>query len=89
MPRINEEFKSCRVVDVKKEVYPSPEGMHGYEMDLLCQTLEEASNGIDRMVGKSAGDELRSKLAAAYEEHRLYGSLIEADIIVCVGKKAG
>ncbi|KAE9378598.1 hypothetical protein N431DRAFT_433727 [Stipitochalara longipes BDJ] len=86
--RLDGVFDSCGLVRVKKELYKAPKTMHGYQMDLLFQTLEEASTGLDRMVGKYAGDELRANVAAAYEEHRLYGSFMEADMIVCVGRKA-
>lgn len=68
--------------------HPIPKAMHGYQMDLGFQTIEEASIGMDRMMGKGAGDNVRERLAAAYEEHRLYGSSLEADMVVCVGRKA-
>jgi hypothetical protein len=43
--------------------------MYAYQSDLLFQTEEEASFGTDRMLGKAAGDEMRAKVAVAYEEH--------------------
>jgi hypothetical protein len=81
-------FNFCGLVDVRMEQYPIPKAMHGYQMDLGFQTIEEGSIGMDRMVGKATGDEVRAKLAAAYEEHRIHGSSIEADMVVCVGRKA-
>ncbi|PMD37104.1 hypothetical protein L207DRAFT_636950 [Hyaloscypha variabilis F] len=86
--RLDEVFDSGGLVDVKKEQYSTPNEMHAYQMDLFFQTLEEASIGMDRMRGKGEGDELRTRVAAAYEEHRLCGSLMEADTVVCVGRKA-
>jgi hypothetical protein len=75
-------------VDVKNERYPIPKAMTGYLTDFLFQTLEEASIGRDRMIGPGAGDDMRAKLKAAYEEHRIHGSILDADMVVCVGKKA-
>jgi hypothetical protein len=75
-------------VDVKLERYPVPKTMEGYNVDLAFQTVEEACVGMDRIMGKGAGDGVRAKLAAAYEEHRLHGSSMTADMVVCVGRKA-
>jgi hypothetical protein len=85
--KLDKEFKTAGLVDVKIKQYPVPKAMNGYQMDLGFQTIEEASIGMDRMVGEGAGDDVRAKLAAAYEEHRLYGSSVDADMIVCVGRK--
>jgi hypothetical protein len=30
---------------------------------------------------------MRSKINHAYDEHRIYGTVIEADLVVCVGRK--
>jgi hypothetical protein len=57
-------------------------------MDLSFQTLEEATLGMDRIIGKGFGDGVGAKLTAAYEEHRLHGSSVEFGMIVCVGRKA-
>jgi hypothetical protein len=50
--------------------------------DFLFQTLE-ASYGADRMLGTSLVDSMRAKLTAAYEERKIHGSAVEADMIVC------
>jgi hypothetical protein len=43
---------------------------------------------MERIVGKGLGDGVRARLAAAYEEHRLHGSSVEFDMVVCIGRKA-
>jgi hypothetical protein len=85
---LDKTFEESGFIDVEMRRYSIPKAMHGYQMDLVFQTIEEASVGMDRMVGKGAGDDVRARLAAAYEEHRLYGSSIDADMVVCVGRKA-
>jgi hypothetical protein len=40
------------------------------------------------MLGASVGDNMRAKLTTAYEEHRVHGSAMEADMVVYVGRKA-
>ena len=47
----------------------------------------EASRGQDRALGNEAGEALRQKVAEAYEEFCIYGTVIEADLVVCVGRK--
>jgi hypothetical protein len=85
---LDKSFNSCGLVGVKNERYPIHKAMTGYLTDFLFQTLEEASYGADRMLGASVGDNLRAKLMTAYEEHRIHGSAMEADMVVCVGRKA-
>jgi len=85
---LDKAFDSCGLVEVKNARYPIHKTMTGYLTDLMFQTLEEASLGLDRINGAGAGDNMRAKLAAAYEEHRIHGSKMEADVVVCVGRKA-
>lgn len=61
--------------------------MLGYNTDLIFLTLNEGSYGLDRMFGTEAGDALRKKASDAYVEYRLHGTVMEADLIVCVGRK--
>ena len=61
--------------------------MLGYNQDLMLQIINEVSNGLDRTLGFGAGDTMRSKINHAYDEHRIYGTVIEADLVVCVGRK--
>ena len=61
--------------------------MLGYNQDLILQIINEVSNRLDRSLGSGAGDTMRSKVNHAYDEHRIYGTVIEADLVVCVGRK--
>lgn len=74
-------------MDVKMAKYPLPKAMTGYMSDLWLETAEEASFGMDRMLGRDASDDMRAKIAAAYEEHRVHGSFTEADMVVRLGRK--
>ena len=85
--RVDEVFEACGFVDVKVEQYPILKELYGYQMDLASDN--RGSIGMDRMIGEGAGDNVRARLAAAYEEHRLYGSAVEADMVVCIGRKVG
>jgi hypothetical protein len=37
--------------------------------------------------GISKGAEMREDIEEVYKEHRLHGSVMEADLMVCVGRK--
>jgi hypothetical protein len=84
---LDQEFRKCglEVVDFKR--HPIPKEMLGYNMDVMFQSFTEGSYGLDRMFGTAVGDALRKKMDNAYEEHRLHGTTIEADLVVCVGRK--
>jgi len=61
--------------------------MMGYNQDLFFMTGEEASFGMDRMLGDGTGNKTREGIRAAYEEHRTKGSALPSDLVVCVGRK--
>ena len=64
-----------------------PKEMLGFHQDLMLQTMEEGSYGLDRMLGKDAGDRLRDQIYTAYKEHRIHGTVSAAALVCCVGRK--
>lgn len=61
--------------------------MLGYHTDLILQTVNEGALGQDHVAGTATGDALRKKVNDAYDEYRIYGTAIQADLVLCVGRK--
>jgi len=87
VPTLDQHFKSAGLEVVSFESYPMPKELLGYSQDFMFQTVEEASYGLDRMVGKEVGDALREKVGRAFGEYREHGTVAPSDLVVCVGRK--
>ena len=84
---MDQAFKTCGLEVVEFKRHTVPKEMLGCNTDFMFQTFIEGSYGLDRMFGTGTGDAFRTKIHNAYVEHRLHGTVIEADLVVCVGRK--
>jgi len=87
IPVLDKAFKASGLEVVTFDRHPIPKEILGYNQDLILQIMNEVSQWLDRTLGIEAGDVLRTKINHAYDEHRIYGTVIEVDLVVCVGRK--
>ena len=84
---LDKAFKASGLEVVESKRHSAQKDMLAHYMDLTLQTLNEFSYGVDRTIGTDAGNELRKKVNNAYVEYRLHSTVIEGDLMVCVGRK--
>lgn len=87
---LDQAFKTCGLEILEFSRIPTPKHTFGFTQDVILLTAEEASHRMDHVKGYdgiSKGAEIREGLEEAYKEHRLHGSVMEADLVVCVGRK--
>ena len=70
---------------------PTPKETFGFTQEVIFLPAEEVSHRMDHVKGYddiSVGEDMRENLIEnAYKERRLHGSVMEADLVVCVGRK--